>query len=83
MHETLHEHNTTISIGGRPVCILRFEDEIDLMENIDNELQDVTNRLVANAMLHGCDTWTLVARQGSESRGQDYKEKHKLDSKQI
>ena len=45
MHETLQNFNITIFIGGRPICNLRFEDDIDLMGGNKNELQDLTTRL--------------------------------------
>ena len=31
MQETLHDHHASISIGGRPICSLRFADDIDFM----------------------------------------------------
>ena len=31
MQETLHDHHTSISTGGRPICNIRFADDIDLM----------------------------------------------------
>ena len=46
MQETLHDHDTSISIGGRPICNLRFVDDIDLMGGSNDELQDFTNKLV-------------------------------------
>ena len=30
LQETLHDHCTSISIGGRPICKLRFADGIDI-----------------------------------------------------
>ena len=47
--ETLHDHHTSISIGGRPICNLRFADDIDLMGGSNGELQDLTNRLADRA----------------------------------
>ena len=37
---------TSISIGGRPTCSLRFADDVDLMGVSNGELQDFDNRLV-------------------------------------
>ena len=51
MQETLHDHHTSISIGGRPICNLRFADDIDLMSGSYGELQDLNNRLV-DRILH-------------------------------
>ena len=52
MEETLHDHTPSISIGGRPVCNLRFADDIDLMGGSNGELQDLTNRLTNRAGAH-------------------------------
>ena len=49
MQEALHGHHTFISIGGRPICNLRFADDIDLMDGSNGELQDLTNKLVNRA----------------------------------
>ena len=46
MHETLHNHNTSISTGGRPICNLWFANDINPMGGSNGELQDLTNRLV-------------------------------------
>jgi hypothetical protein len=63
MQETLHDHHTTIhhttiSIGGRPVCNLRFADDIDLMGGSNDELQDFTNRLAEQEPM----AWNSVRR---------------------
>ena len=42
MQETLHEHQTVILIGGRPVCNTCFADDIELMGSNNNNLQDQT-----------------------------------------
>ena len=55
MQETLHDHHTSISIGGRPVCNLRFVDDIDLMGSSSGELQDFTNRLAGGATAYGME----------------------------
>ena len=52
MQETLYDHHTFISIGGRPICNLRFADDIDVMGGSSGELQDLTNRLVDGATAH-------------------------------
>ena len=46
------------SIGGRPVCNLRFADDIDLMGGSSKELQDLTNSLVAKAGDYGMEVST-------------------------
>ena len=55
MQETLHDHNTPISISGRPICNLRFADDIDLMGGTNGELQDLTNRLVDKERAYGME----------------------------
>ncbi len=49
MQEALQDHHTSISIGGRPICNLRFADDIDLMGGNIKELQDLTNKLATTA----------------------------------
>ena len=48
-------HQTSISIGGRPICNLRFSDNINLMGGSHGELQDLTNRLVDRATAYGME----------------------------
>ena len=55
MQETLEDHVTSISIGGRPICNLRFADDIDLMGGSNNELQDLTNKLANRAGAYGME----------------------------
>lgn len=45
MRETLHNFNSTISIGGWTLNNLRFADDIDLMGGSNAELQELTDRL--------------------------------------
>ena len=56
--ETLHGHQTSVSIGGRSLCNLRFADDIDLMGGSNGELQDLTNRLVDRATTYGTEVIT-------------------------
>ena len=39
IQDKLHDYHISIYIGGRPICKLRFADDIDLM----GELQDLTD----------------------------------------
>ena len=55
MQETLQEFNTTISNVGRPICNLRFADDIYLMGGSESELQDLATRLEENARAHGME----------------------------
>ena len=55
MLETLHDFQTSISIGGRPICNLRFADDIDLMAGSEAELQDLTTRLEKAAGRYGME----------------------------
>ena len=50
MQETIHDHHTSISAGGRPIRNLCLADDIDPMGGSNGELQDLTNRLVVSAM---------------------------------
>ena len=50
--ETLRDHHTSISIGGRPIFKLRFADNLDLMGGSNCELQNITNRLVNRGTAH-------------------------------
>ena len=46
MPETLHDHHIFISIGGGPICDLRFADVVDLSDGSNGEFQYLPNRLV-------------------------------------
>ena len=41
--------DSTVSIGGRQLCNLRFADDIDLIGRHEEELQDLTTRLKESA----------------------------------
>ena len=58
MTETLQDHDITISIGGRPLCNLRFADDIDLMGGSMRELQDLTDKLTNRANAYGMEVST-------------------------
>lgn len=45
MQETLHGYNISISVGGRTVHNVCFEDYIELMADSNNELHDKTNNM--------------------------------------
>lgn len=55
MREALHDFQSTISMGGRVVSNLRFADDIDLMGGSNQELQDLTSRLVERAGAYGME----------------------------
>lgn len=55
MQETLHNFSPSISIGGRPLCNLRFADDIDLMGGSESELQDLTTRLERASTMVGME----------------------------
>ena len=84
MQETLHDHHTSISIGGRPTYNLRFADDIDLMGGSSGELQDLTNRHVDRATVYVMEVSTEKSRimtnstnhsgAGSSMKGQKSKE---------
>ena len=55
MQETLHDHQTSISIGRRPICNLKFANYIDLMGDSNGGLQDLTNSLIDRAIAYGME----------------------------
>ena len=55
MQETLHNHSSSVSIGGYPLCNLRFADDIDLMAGSEQELQNLTDRLTGTAAKYGME----------------------------
>ena len=54
----LHDHHTSIPTSGRPLCNLRFADDIDHMGGSNGELQDLTNRLVDRTTAYGLEVIT-------------------------
>ena len=62
MQETLHDHRTLISIGGRPRCNLQFADNIDFMGGSSSELQDFTDRLTEQGHIYGMDVSTKMSK---------------------
>ena len=58
MLTTFHDHHTSITIDGRPICNLRFADDIDLMGSSNNELQELTDRLVTSASAYSMEVST-------------------------
>ena len=55
MHEALHDYHTSVSISRKPICNLRFADDIDLMGGSTGKLQDLTDRLVDTVTAYGMD----------------------------
>lgn len=55
MQETLDGFHPSISINGRPLCNLRFADDIDLVGGSEAELQDLTARLEHASTLFGME----------------------------
>ena len=49
MQDTIDDHHTSISIGGRSIRNLRFADDIDFKGGSNYQLQDLTNRLIDRA----------------------------------
>ena len=49
MQDTLQDYHTSITMGGRYICNLRFADDIDLLGGKNHELQDITDKLVVSA----------------------------------
>ena len=49
MQDTLENHQSTKSIGGRSISNLQFADDIDLLAGSESELQAVTDSLEKSA----------------------------------
>ena len=58
MQETLAKHQSSVSIGGRPLCNLRFADDIDLLATSEKELQNLTDLLVEASSFYGMEIST-------------------------
>ena len=71
MTETLQNHQSTISIGGRSLCNLRFADDIDLMGGSKQELQNLTNRLSERANAYGMEVSTEKSKVMVNSTNND------------
>ena len=61
MTESPQNHQTTISINGRPLCNLRFADDIDLMGGSEDELQHLTDSLAERSSAYIME-WRLALR---------------------
>ena len=58
MQEKLHDHHTSISIGGRPICSLEFASDSNLVGGSSGELQNLTNRLIDRATAYAMEVST-------------------------
>ena len=56
MQEILHDHHTSIFIGGKPIT--GAADDIDAIGGSNSELQDLTNRFVDRATASGMEVST-------------------------
>ena len=68
MLEILHDHHTSISIGGRPICNLQYADDNDPMGSSNDELQDLTNRLVNRVTAYGMKVSTEKSKIMTKSK---------------
>ena len=55
MQDTIQVHDSTISIGDRPIINLRFADEIYLIAGSSNELKKLTDSLEKRTYLSGME----------------------------
>ena len=55
MQDTLNDHDSTISIGDRPISNLRYPDDIDLIAGSSNELQKLTLSLAKSSFIYGME----------------------------
>ena len=67
VQKTLHDNQTSTSIGGRPICNLRFADDIALMDSYNGELQDLTNRIVDRTPAYGMEVSTEKSKTMTNS----------------
>ena len=67
MQETLSDHHTSISTGGRPMCNLWFANDIEPMEGSDGELQDLTKGIVEIAAACGMEVSTEKSKTMTNS----------------
>ena len=58
MQDTLQDHCTSISMGGRYICNMRFSNDIDLLGSTNQELQYFTEKLVDGTGASGMDVST-------------------------
>ena len=58
MQETLYDHHTVVSLGGRPTCNLQFADDINVMGGSNGELKDLANRLIDRATAYAMEVST-------------------------
>ena len=56
--KTFHAQQTSISIGRRPICNLRFADGIDFMGSSNGEHQNLTTKLVDRVTAYGMEVST-------------------------
>ncbi len=66
MQETLNDFHTSMSIGGRPLCNLRFAEGIELMGGSEAELQNLTTRLEEAAGAFGMEVSSEISQVHSE-----------------
>ena len=55
MADALDDHQTTVSIGGRCVCNLRFADDIDGLSGSQAELTELIKRLDESCTKYGME----------------------------
>ena len=67
MQETLHDHHTSISFGGRPICNQRFADDIDIMGGSNGDLQDLLSRFVDGTTAYGMEVSTGKSKVMTQS----------------
>ena len=60
MQETLHDHHTFISIGGRSISNLRFVGNVDFTCSSKGKLQDFANRLADS---NGIRKWNSAQKR--------------------
>ena len=55
MTDTLEDHESTVSIGGRTITNLRFADDIDCLAGEEEELANLVERLDKASSAYGIE----------------------------
>lgn len=58
----MYDNNTSIFIGGRPICKLVFADDRDLMADSNSEPQDLTKKLVERTAVYRMGLYAANAK---------------------
>jgi len=66
MQKALTNYDSSFSINGRPICNLRFVDDIDLMAGSTEEHQDFSIRVERSSSAYGIEVSTQKSKRNTE-----------------